>query len=201
MIAFDLDDTLIEFHHVIVDCPQCDGTGWIDDVNHCLACIAGHKRFHRQETYHEVTPLHERVEILDELRVSGHRLAIVTNQTDIGFGRITPEDIEAKVDLVQQTFGQEFEWMILMGSPGAEWPWCDQSLVLPRKPNPIGLIQLGREFPDDPIVAFVGDSQSDKIAAQLADVNFLDVTYFFEHNGWRRFARPNVPPRLTSKVQ
>lgn len=201
MIAFDLDDTLIEFHHVIVDCPRCDGTGWLNDVDHCLACVAGKKRFHSTATYRDVTPLPGRVEILDELRVSGHRLAIVTNQTDIGFGRITPEDIEAKVDLVQQKFGQVFEWMILMGSPGAPWPWCDQSLVPPRKPHPFGLMQLGRDFPDDPIVAYVGDAQSDKMAAQLADVNFLDATYFFEHNGWRRFARPNVPPRLTSRVQ
>ena len=183
MIIFDLDGTLIRWWPEEVDCPQCDGIGCFDDAP-CLVCDDnGKKTFHDRDRYGWVEPLPDRQYVLDRLIAQGHKIGIATNQTDIGFGRITMAKLTAKVEAVEAEFGHTFEWSIAMGSPGAPWPWNDSALVAQRKPAPTVIDALREEFP---ITVFVGDSMKDCEAAARGWVPFASSDWFFD-TGWKHF--------------
>lgn len=175
LIIFDLDDTLIKFHRVWVPCPACDKQG-------CSACVDGLKEFHDVVQYDQVVPLPMRIPVVRALQSAGVCVGVATNQTDVAFGRITQDRVEAKVQRVQSFFGP-LHWAIAYGHPEAGKPWSDPSLYLQRKPDPATLLSLIDEVkPDDAI--FIGDSLKDKQAAARAKIPFLYADDFFTHRGY-----------------
>jgi D-glycero-D-manno-heptose 1,7-bisphosphate phosphatase len=108
-----------------------------------------------------VEPMPSAREALDRLRAAGIPVGVVSNQSGIGRGLVTPEEVEAVNRRVDHLLGPLAPWVVCPHAP-------DEGCAC-RKPEP-GLIrraaeELGLE-PES--CAVVGDIGSDVAAAQAA---------------------------------
>lgn len=126
----------------------------------------------RDEPYNgdpaKVVPMPGAKETLDRLRSVGVRVGVVSNQSGVGSGRITIEQVEAVNDRIRELLGPFDVWRYC---PHARDEGCDC-----RKPAP-GMVrdaclELGIE-PERCV--FIGDIGSDMDAAQAAGARALLV--------------------------
>lgn len=185
LLIFDLDGTLIEHHEERVPCPLCHGApADLEDYTRqlCPACNGtSTKPFHVQATYLDVKALPGRQRALAHHAAAGHRLAIATNQTDVGFGRITDEVMEERITRAWDLFPAVEFIVVACDHPGATDPrYRQEHEIQRRKPNPGMLLECMEEFGAHPRnVTMIGDRTSDRVAATRAGVHFEWAEIFF----------------------
>lgn len=112
------------------------------------------------------------------LRDAGHVLAIASNQGGVAFGIISPETARLLVSAAAADI-QAADFEVCYEHPRGSLP--PYNVDSPnRKPNPGMILALMERLgfqPEDTI--YVGDSDSDKAAAQAAGVEFIDADEFF----------------------
>jgi histidinol-phosphate phosphatase family protein len=109
----------------------------------------------------EVTPVPGALEAVQRLRAAGLRVGVVTNQSGVGRGMLTPEQVKAVNDRIDELLGPFDTWQVCMHAP-------DDGCVC-RKPAP-GLVQQGCvEIGVDPSrCVVIGDISADLNAAHRA---------------------------------
>lgn len=186
LYIFDLDGTLIKSFLDEVVCPRCHGSGkvyqegvlepsrWADDET-CRG--TGWKLVHAEQTYDEIIWLPGRLELLARLRDAGQHVAIATNQTGVGLGYQTREQVDAKLAAVTRTIA-ELKPIVSM-QPHA-WVTYDVKETERRKPAP-GMLNEAMAYYDSPrhATTFVGDLPVDQQAAEAARVPFAWADAFF----------------------
>lgn len=158
------------------------------------------------DSYDLIEVLPGRVEKLEELRQQGHSWAIVTNQAGIAFGYQTSEQVNRKLYGVLEALGKPpypneagVEAFIVRKSAGDDFPHLPPdgyvSLVHPkgklaeylcdpeddwRKPGGGMIRQAMKDYGVQATdVVYVGDMESDRLAAQAAGVAYVDAEEFF----------------------
>lgn len=138
-------------------------------------------------TPEEQQPLPGVVEKLAELRAQGHTLAIASNQGGVAWGFITEAQAQALVqDAAEKVGGVNF-WRCCCYDERAESrnpgnPYARKSYR--RKPAPGMLRELMRAAGASPAdTTMIGDSDSDKQAAEAAGCNFIWASEFFNNGG------------------
>jgi histidinol-phosphate phosphatase family protein len=108
-----------------------------------------------------VTPVPDAFQAVQRLRAGGLRVGVVTNQSGVGRGMLTPEQVKAVNDRIDQLLGPFDTWQVCMHAPDDRCP-C-------RKPAP-GLVQQGcAEVGVDPSrCVVIGDIAADINAAHRA---------------------------------
>lgn len=128
---------------------------------------------------------------LDELRMRGDAICIVTNQRGVAFGYVAEADADAKIDDVARRLG--FYSPRSSGDPPprtvfacyyheqGQGEWADPVLAAQAKPSPAMLIEAMRAHPEQAArgVLMVGDRDEDYEAARAAGVPFQWAHIFF----------------------
>jgi D-glycero-D-manno-heptose 1,7-bisphosphate phosphatase len=111
-----------------------------------------------------------------QLRAAGHGLAVASNQGGVAFGHLSLARAEALVAHAADMIGAE-DWELCPHHPEAGDEAC-----LCRKPAPGMLLALMYRlgYPPEETV-FVGDQESDRLAALAAGCGFVWAEVFF---GW-----------------
>jgi histidinol-phosphate phosphatase family protein len=108
-----------------------------------------------------VRPLPGAREALDRLRSAGVELAVVSNQSGIGRGLVSAEQVEAVNRRVEELLGPIGAWFVCPHDPAAG---CDC-----RKPRPGLVLRAAARLGVEPAAcAVIGDIGSDVEAAQAA---------------------------------
>jgi histidinol-phosphate phosphatase family protein len=106
--------------------------------------------------------------LLDRLRAAGLRLAVVSNQSGIGRGLITAEQVDAVNRRIDQLIGPFAGFFVCPHDPNDA---CDC-----RKPKPKLILDAARALGVDPAACVVvGDRESDVAAAHNAGATPLKV--------------------------
>lgn len=135
--------------------------------------------------YDIVTPLPNRINRIAELARSGGRFAIVTNQGGVAMGYNSVPQVQRKMGAVLAAFdfflGQPISVHIACGHPNARVEWARQpEEVRRRKPSPVMLQEAMRAHGMPRTrVAYVGDMDTDRAAAEAAQVAYFDAEEFF----------------------
>jgi histidinol-phosphate phosphatase family protein len=107
-----------------------------------------------------VEPMPGARDALDRLRSAGLHVGVVTNQSGVGTGRITPEQVKAVNERVEQLLGPFATWQVCPHSPD---DGCDC-----RKPNPGMVVAAASALGVEPRnCVVIGDTGAD-VAAGLA---------------------------------
>lgn len=138
------------------------------------------------EDYDQVEVLPRRKEILQTLAAERYaEFALITNQAGVAFGYQTVKQVEAKIGRICAEFGffwtRPFSVHIAYEHPSATIPEY-QSNSDRRKPGPGMLIEAcnSHGYARGVGLVYVGDMESDKLAAERANVTYVDATEFFE---------------------
>jgi D-glycero-D-manno-heptose 1,7-bisphosphate phosphatase len=131
----------------------------------------------------EQRPLPGVVEKLAELRASGHRLAMASNQGGVAWGFLTLEKTEALMaDCAAKVGGLDtyrfspYDAKAAGRRPNSPYAREDES----RKPRPGMLLEIMSELGISPAeTVMVGDQESDQQAAEAAGVQFTWAETFF----------------------
>lgn len=108
-----------------------------------------------------VAPVPHAKGLLDELRATGVKVGVLTNQSGIGRGMITEEEMHAVNERIEELLGPFDGWFICPHAPDDD---CDC-----RKPKPKLVIDAAREWGIDPSeIAVIGDKTSDVDVARNA---------------------------------
>ncbi|HEY9085025.1 MAG TPA: HAD family hydrolase [Candidatus Tyrphobacter sp.] len=115
-----------------------------------------------------VQPVQDARACLDRLRAAEMRLGVVSNQSGIGRGTITSDQVEAVNARIEALLGPFDGWFICPHAPEDDCR-C-------RKPKPKLLLDAAMEFGVDPSACvFVGDKDEDVEAARNAGMRMLRV--------------------------
>jgi D-glycero-D-manno-heptose 1,7-bisphosphate phosphatase len=115
-----------------------------------------------------VVPMEDARACLDRLRDAGLKLGVVTNQSGIGRGLITREQMGAVHARIESLLGPFDGWFVCTHAPEES---CDC-----RKPKPKLLFDAARTFGVDVgECIFVGDKDDDAEAARAAGMRMLRV--------------------------
>lgn len=139
----------------------------------------------------EQQPLPGVVAKLSELRAAGHKIAVASNQGGVAWGFITNEQVQLLMeDMVNKLGGPDtfdsidwspFDPRATQKNPDSRYACDDET----RKPHPGMLLNIMHLAFADEIAAddtiMVGDSETDKLAADAAGVHFVWARDFF---GW-----------------
>jgi D-glycero-D-manno-heptose 1,7-bisphosphate phosphatase len=131
----------------------------------------------------EQTPLPGVIEKLAQLREAGHTLAIASNQGGVAWGFLSEREARALVKDAAAKIGGVNFWRCCCYDPKAAARHPDNPFAHPsprRKPRPGMLLEIIRAAgisPEDTL--FVGDQESDRLAAQEAGCSFLPASRFF----------------------
>jgi HAD superfamily hydrolase (TIGR01662 family) len=114
-----------------------------------------------------VQPVPNAKELLDELRAAGLKVGVLTNQSGIGRGMITEEQMRAVNARVDELLGPFDGWYICPHAPDED---CEC-----RKPKPKLVLDAAREWGIDPHdIVVVGDKTSDvDVAHNAGGIGFL----------------------------
>jgi histidinol-phosphate phosphatase family protein len=116
----------------------------------------------------KVTPVDGARECLDRLRAAELRLGVVSNQSGIGRGRITYDQMEAVNARIEELLGRFDGWFVCPHAPEDD---CEC-----RKPKPKLLLDAAMEFGIDPAACvFVGDKDDDEGAARNAGMQMIRI--------------------------
>ncbi len=115
-----------------------------------------------------VRPVPEARATVKRLRDHGIRVAVITNQSGVGRGLISPEDVRAVNDRIDRDLGPFDAWEVCEHAPGDD---CDC-----RKPAP-GLVRaVARRLGVDPArCVVIGDIGADVLAARAAGASAILV--------------------------
>jgi histidinol-phosphate phosphatase family protein len=117
-----------------------------------------------------------RAERLKAFVAHGVRLGAVTNQAGVAMGQLTRADMEAGLARTAELLGVPIDARACIHAPDAGC-WC-------RKPQPGLLLMLIRDLDLDPgRTWFVGDRDSDRLAAEAAGLRFVHADVFFSDEG------------------
>lgn len=155
----------------------------------------------QRQDYEKVEVLPGRKERLEELRQLGHDVALVTNQGGIAFGYQTKTEVNSKMFLVLEELGfPKHEGLFVACQGRRENGSSDHPVIYMSLKHPKAKIE---EFLCDPVddwrkpgggmlrqamadygvtadkVTFVGDLDTDRLAAAAAGVRYMDVEEFF----------------------
>lgn len=116
----------------------------------------------------KVRPVEGARESLDRLRAAELRLGVVSNQSGIGRGMITYDQMEAVNARIEAVLGHFDGWFVCPHAPEDD---CDC-----RKPKPKLLLDAAMAFGVDPAACvFVGDKDEDVEAARNAGMRMIRV--------------------------
>jgi HAD superfamily hydrolase (TIGR01662 family) len=108
-----------------------------------------------------VVPVPRAKELLDELRARGIKVGVLSNQSGIGRGMITHEQMEATNRRVDELLGPFDGWYVCPHAPEDD---CEC-----RKPKPKLVFDAAREWSIDPAeIVVIGDKTSDVEVAKNA---------------------------------
>jgi D-glycero-D-manno-heptose 1,7-bisphosphate phosphatase len=119
-----------------------------------------------------VVPVAGMREALDRIRAAGIPIAVVSNQSGIGRGMITPEQVQAVNRRIDELLGPFDAWLHCPHAPEAG---CEC-----RKPKPKLILDAARAMGVDPSCCVViGDKPSDMEAARNAGARsiFVDAAH------------------------
>lgn len=108
-----------------------------------------------------VEPFPNARKLLDELRGRGVKIGVLTNQSGVGRGMISTEQMRAVNARVEELLGPFDGWFICPHAPDED---CEC-----RKPKPKLVLDAARQFGVEPgALVVVGDKESDAQAAHNA---------------------------------
>ncbi len=108
-----------------------------------------------------VDPVPRAKELLDALRARGIKVGVLSNQSGIGRGMITDEQMQAVNDRVDELLGPFDGWYVCPHAPEED---CEC-----RKPKPKLVLDAAREWGLDPSqIVVIGDKTSDVEVAKNA---------------------------------
>jgi HAD superfamily hydrolase (TIGR01662 family) len=121
-----------------------------------------------------VDPVPRAKELLDALRARGIKVGVLSNQSGIGRGMITREQMQAVNDRVDELLGPFDGWYVCPHAPEED---CEC-----RKPKPKLVLDAAREWSIDPSrIVVIGDKTSDVEVAKNAGARGIligkDVTF------------------------
>jgi histidinol-phosphate phosphatase family protein len=106
-------------------------------------------------------PMDGAVEALDRLRSKGIRVGVITNQSGVGRGLLSPEQVDAVNARIEQQLGPFDTWQVCL-HVAADGCTC-------RKPEPGLVLAAARHLGVDPMsCVVVGDIGADVVAARAA---------------------------------
>ena len=115
-----------------------------------------------------VQPVEGAKELLDRLRAAGIRVGVLTNQSGIGRGMITDDQMRAVNARIDTLLGPFDGWFICPHAPEDD---CDC-----RKPKPKLILDAAREWGVEPReIVVLGDKESDVLAARNAGASGILV--------------------------
>lgn len=139
--------------------------------------------------YDKIEVLPGRREKIERLAAQpGARFALITNQGGVAFGYQLPAQVFRKIGLIAAEFrffhGRPFSVHIAFHHPKAtvkEWRCVEGGDYAEyRKPGPGMLVEaIGRHKADTSTTWYVGDLDSDALAASRAGVRYIDAEEFF----------------------
>lgn len=116
----------------------------------------------------QVKPVDGALECLNRLRKGELRLGVVSNQSGIGRGMITYEQMEAVNARIEELLGHFDGWFVC--------PHAPEDACACRKPKPKLLLDAAMEFGIEPAACvFVGDKDEDVEAARNAGMRMIRV--------------------------
>jgi len=116
----------------------------------------------------KVRPVEGAKAALDKLRASGLPIAVVSNQSGVGRGLLTLEQVEAVNRRVDALLGPFDGWFVCPHAPDDD---CDC-----RKPKPKLILDAAKAFGVPPAACvLVGDRESDVLAAHNAGATPIRV--------------------------
>lgn len=141
-------------------------------------------------SFDDVEPLPGRIGVLQRLRRDGHHLAVATNQGGVAHGYQTQAQVWNKIARVRHVFWLPYlpVWAAFAHAarppvsaapaPGhSDWPCCDLDS---RKPGPgMILAAIAHHRTVRQATVMVGDMDSDRQAAEAADVRYFDAEDYF----------------------
>ena len=110
--------------------------------------------------------------LLDELRERGVKIGVLTNQSGVGRGMISTEQMNAVNARVEELLGPFDGWFVCPHAPEED---CEC-----RKPKPKLVLDAARQFGVEPgALVVVGDKESDVQAAHNAGARaiFIDAAH------------------------
>jgi D-glycero-D-manno-heptose 1,7-bisphosphate phosphatase len=115
-----------------------------------------------------VQPVEGAKAALDRLRAAGLRVGVLTNQSGVGRGIISEEEMRAVNARVEELLGPFDGWFICVHAPDAD---CEC-----RKPKPKLIYDAARAWEIDPAqIVVVGDKQSDVDTARNAGSHAIRI--------------------------
>ncbi|MGB6987568.1 MAG: HAD family hydrolase [Candidatus Aquilonibacter sp.] len=115
-----------------------------------------------------VEPIEGAKRALDTLRSAGLRVGMLTNQSGVGRGMISAEQMDAVNARVDALLGPFDGWFVCVHAPDAH---CDC-----RKPKPKLILDAARAWGIDPsTIVVVGDKESDVEAARNAGAQAIKI--------------------------
>jgi histidinol-phosphate phosphatase family protein len=113
-----------------------------------------------------VQPVSGAKQLLDALRLAGLKIGVLTNQSGVGRGMITEEQMDAVNARVEELLGPFDGWFVCLHSPEED---CDC-----RKPKPKLIFDAARGWGIEPAeIVVVGDKDSDVEAAHNAGASAI----------------------------
>ncbi len=117
---------------------------------------------------HRVQPIEGAKRALDALRSAGLRVGVLTNQSGVGRGMISEEQMDAVNARVDALLGPFDGWFICVHAPDID---CEC-----RKPKPKLILDAARAWRIDPsTIVVVGDKESDVEAARNAGAQAIKI--------------------------
>ncbi|HEX8805949.1 MAG TPA: HAD-IIIA family hydrolase, partial [Candidatus Aquilonibacter sp.] len=115
-----------------------------------------------------VQPISGAKEALDDLRLAGFQIGVLTNQSGVGRALITEAQMDAVNARVEELLGPFDGWFVCMHAPDAD---CDC-----RKPKPKLIFDAARAWQIDACeIVVVGDKESDVDAARNAGAQAIKI--------------------------
>lgn len=115
-----------------------------------------------------VDPAPRAKELLDKVRARGVKVGVLSNQSGIGRGMITQEQMESVNRRVDELLGPFDGWYVCPHAPEDD---CEC-----RKPKPKLVFDAAREWGIDPAeIVVVGDKQSDVEVARNAGARSIGI--------------------------
>jgi D-glycero-D-manno-heptose 1,7-bisphosphate phosphatase len=115
-----------------------------------------------------VQPVAGAKHLLDELRLAGFKIGVLTNQSGVGRGMITQEQMDAVNARVEALLGPFDGWFVCVHAPDVD---CEC-----RKPKPKLIFDAARAWGVEPSqIVVVGDKQSDVDAAHNAGARAIKI--------------------------
>jgi histidinol phosphatase-like enzyme len=190
LYCFDIDGTLIKsfMRDGPEKCPSCGCPRYVQHWDNCPIRTSGVEEFYGVDDYARIEVLPGRIEKITVLAAQPRaRFALVTNQGGVAFGYQTVEQAWRKVGGVVAAFSgfltRPVTLHVAMGHPKATIdPYRHVHELTPdyRKPGGGMIIEaIERHRADTSSAVFVGDMDSDELAALAAGVPYYDAEEFF----------------------